>query len=982
MFKKLGLILLLLVSFPVFSQTTAVTAQVTDSDGTNWGNLKWSITFFPNSSQSNPCVYMLSGESLCSHDWKSYLSQNGSGDSNGNISFTTLDNNLISPIGSKWVITIQSNTSAPATQYSPIVITGSTDNLTSFLSSNSIAPRFSALSIGSFGYTDNEVTSPVVVGNTYFNVTNLVTRYWNGSSWVSLVNSSSNNTWTGQQSFSPVNLPFGTPSSIEAAAHYISPTWNGYITPGITFNYQTYGIDIAGSGTEQPYIYSRPGVDRGNSALNSSPAVQWTVHQWLNAAVYNYSQGLSLGDVIMDHPGAGDTAPWYVSAHCNSTLYGVDDEGCKALADHTNEYSGDYKGTLTSKTTNSDHTVSLTDNITANPGTQGDGLFAIDTNNPILSTYCSAFTPSSGLTPASCTIGGTATVSTCWGTLASDVATPVGNPTGVGLVSETFNLNVLGGTCTAGGTVWFSDQFHDQGYITSVGSKTGGVQSVTVLMRQPHRSGSWMMEGGTQGFAVFNAAISGGKKYGVDIIGATATNNVILAVFGPAAQATILPGPINFTKIVAINLSNSGTTVSIAQIGAINPDNGMMLNTPTVTISGASDSAFNTQCTNWVANISNFTATCTIAGLTGTHTSAAANVAFGDTPSGNSDFTIYSGGEILDVQDNSLKVNNQIGQSNSFDLEPNTANWTNGDTIEAIGYPTSIINGATINPNVYNNAGFTTNGILVFANGPGIAAGNGGGYAGYSDWNSLFHGQNQEPWSNYQYYGGINTPPAFSWGSGPYQVGFGLGNSPDWGGFGLRMGTPNGSGATDPNYYYFALSNGCLADGGSLFNSCGLKFFPDLNLWVDNVSTETWEFSTLKQLRSGIFYQVLDQSQLAGGFSFIPTENANSGYVNGHIATFQNTTGGIGDSGIPLVVFSFSWTPTAVTASTCAEQTTTVSGVVTGEAASFINPPSSLAPHLWIGSQRVSAANTIAVEFCADATGGTPPSGTWIVGIL
>ncbi len=73
-----------------------------------------------------------------------------------------------------------------------------------------------------------------------------------------------------------------------------------------------------------------------------------------------------------------------------------------------------------------------------------------------------------------------------------------------------------------------------------------------------------------------------------------------------------------------------------------------------------------------------------------------------------------------------------------------------------------------------------------------------------------------------------------------------------------------------------------------------------------------------------------------------------------------------------------SFTPSAVAASSCAEQTFSLTGLTVGQSVT-VNPPSSLAPHLWIGGQRVSAANTLAIEFCGDATSGTPPSGAWIV---
>lgn len=75
---------------------------------------------------------------------------------------------------------------------------------------------------------------------------------------------------------------------------------------------------------------------------------------------------------------------------------------------------------------------------------------------------------------------------------------------------------------------------------------------------------------------------------------------------------------------------------------------------------------------------------------------------------------------------------------------------------------------------------------------------------------------------------------------------------------------------------------------------------------------------------------------------------------------------------------TFSFTPAAVTASTCAEQ---FFGSGIGGAGVYvnINPPSSMvASHTWIGSVRQSAG-TVAVMFCGDATGGTPPSGNWVV---
>jgi hypothetical protein len=81
---------------------------------------------------------------------------------------------------------------------------------------------------------------------------------------------------------------------------------------------------------------------------------------------------------------------------------------------------------------------------------------------------------------------------------------------------------------------------------------------------------------------------------------------------------------------------------------------------------------------------------------------------------------------------------------------------------------------------------------------------------------------------------------------------------------------------------------------------------------------------------------------------------------------------------LPGNMLSVSWTPAAATASSCVEQTVTVTGLATGRAVS-VSPPATLGAHVWAGSARVSATNTLAVSFCADATGGTPPSGAWTV---
>lgn len=81
----------------------------------------------------------------------------------------------------------------------------------------------------------------------------------------------------------------------------------------------------------------------------------------------------------------------------------------------------------------------------------------------------------------------------------------------------------------------------------------------------------------------------------------------------------------------------------------------------------------------------------------------------------------------------------------------------------------------------------------------------------------------------------------------------------------------------------------------------------------------------------------------------------------------------------PLVVYSQTLTPVAVSANTTAEQTFTVTGLVAGSPA-WVNKPSSTSGLVIVGV-RVSAANTLAINY-GNLTGATitPPSETYTIG--
>jgi hypothetical protein len=80
------------------------------------------------------------------------------------------------------------------------------------------------------------------------------------------------------------------------------------------------------------------------------------------------------------------------------------------------------------------------------------------------------------------------------------------------------------------------------------------------------------------------------------------------------------------------------------------------------------------------------------------------------------------------------------------------------------------------------------------------------------------------------------------------------------------------------------------------------------------------------------------------------------------------------------VKYSASITPTAIPASSCQVQTFSgFTGIASGSLVFGLSTPGSLAPHMWIGNYSSAGANSVQIEFCGDATSGTPPSGTYYV---
>jgi hypothetical protein len=89
--------------------------------------------------------------------------------------------------------------------------------------------------------------------------------------------------------------------------------------------------------------------------------------------------------------------------------------------------------------------------------------------------------------------------------------------------------------------------------------------------------------------------------------------------------------------------------------------------------------------------------------------------------------------------------------------------------------------------------------------------------------------------------------------------------------------------------------------------------------------------------------------------------------------------------GMQLLKKTAAITPASVGSQTCSEQSFSVSGVSTGDVLLAVKQPSTNSPgtNIAIGGSRVSAANTVAIQFCnVSRNSSTPISGTYTFALM
>ena len=547
-----------------------------------------------------------------------------------------------------------------------------------------------------------------------------------------------------------------------------------------------------------------PGFSLGTPAIGPGG---WSTHAGIDIDSVVNSPGISeMIAASQIKAGIGDTTGYYFYNFSYGGAVAGSDEGNHLTAALGGEQKTVYTGTVANGSAGA---TSLRIHCLADCLYPGDGRYLIDTQRPVASGYVTARTLPSGLkTPGTFTIDASVNPSTAWGTLASDVVTPVAAQIGTGFTDMTFSVNASHGRFAAGSLVCFGGQYHEQAMVSSVNGN-----SITVPLRHAHESGSWIMQGGPCGtFIEFtaNSFPSGTQtiRYPVDVLGATDAHTLVYRYFAFSIgtfNTGYWPGNVTFNKLQATALTNSNGTVTMTLGGGGLMQHPEFFNTASVYISDAANPGFNGICSNTKITASG-QLTCSQTSSNGA-SSAKAEISYGTSASGNTAFNLWSGAEVLDVLDHSVSP---AAVNGAFTLEPNSTAWASGDTVENVHHYAAKINAQHLALSVYNPMKLAAGARALFLAGPGASGGN---PVNHNFYEADLIG-NYEAASNYAYHGGTVTPPGGIYlGLGLFDYGLAMEYAPDPpGSSAIYVGCPlSGCGDGAFSYNFFTLA----ANGGS-----------------------------------------------------------------------------------------------------------------------------------------------------------------------
>ena len=284
--RSLFVLVLLGALISIRASATTVTGTVTDPDSTVWANGSITFTLTGNAGQGYSCA----GTPMTPSQTIVVAALNGS----GTFSTTLCANNTITPVNTQWAIQIVSATTAPPQTLTPTTVSGSSQDLTTYINGLITAIRI-PIAFGTRAYTDTEIVSPVS-GNVYFNLTSALQRIYNGSTWIN-----TNTSTTTTSSTLLFSLTTGTVSAVNIVTRS-APGTSGAIFQADYENYQCVmsGFhNVANTGGVPIIQFSTDGGTTWDTANNYG----WAEQLWKSNAI---TGDVRLGTVSSGIPIVGD----------------------------------------------------------------------------------------------------------------------------------------------------------------------------------------------------------------------------------------------------------------------------------------------------------------------------------------------------------------------------------------------------------------------------------------------------------------------------------------------------------------------------------------------------------------------------------------------------------------------------------------------------------------------------------------------------
>jgi hypothetical protein len=177
--KRLIQLALLFMVLPVFGQTSAITATVSDPDSTAWASLNGFNATYSIQLVSSAGVPIPAGQAFRSDTGATVVNPSpGNLSSSGALSLTLVSSSNITPSGSRWQFKLCPAVSTAVCATATLAI-NSSGSLSTQLSAATLAPRISG-GLGAYAYNDTEVAA--TTNSTYYNITTPGCEYYS-TSW-------------------------------------------------------------------------------------------------------------------------------------------------------------------------------------------------------------------------------------------------------------------------------------------------------------------------------------------------------------------------------------------------------------------------------------------------------------------------------------------------------------------------------------------------------------------------------------------------------------------------------------------------------------------------------------------------------------------------------------------------------------------------------------------------------------------------------